>query len=921
MIPHRIFCDWKSPALDGILRFLSQNYTIQNELNLGECLLVFTGGKAGRRLQEKLALYAQEQNLILTPPVIITTGSLPEKLYIPKVPIASSLESLLARISALIEIEPETVKKIAGLLPEKNNLSAWVGIAKNITNLNSELAADLLTFEVAGEKISELPSAPEDLRWEILAKIQQNYLAELEKVNLIDRHQARIEAIACNQIQYHGTIIFCAVRELNLVTREMIKQVNSPVYALIHAPESESESFDAYGTIITEAWSHRDLNINNALIIPAIDARDQGVAALSFVNSLNGKYHHSEIIIGQTDQKLLPYLDSVFIEAGQKLHDPAGLVLTATRPLRLLNKLRDYLLSKKISDFYELLRFPEIEIIIRSRLSSQGFAEVDSLIAKSDRFQTKHLQSEVLKNPFKLDAEDLYTVGAEQALEDILAPLNLGQKNLLTWIPELQNLILAFYPDALYLQAEIEAMDQIWDLIFESNASLLPTVSGGQALDIFIKLAAEVNIPKERQAAELDTLGWLELQLEDAPVIVVAGMNEGFVPESVNSDPFLPQGVRKHLGLLDNERRYARDAFVIMALINSVPELRFIYAHYDSEGGPILPSRLLVSSKQEDFVAKVASLYLASVPKRALFNKEIVLSELTKWEIPPRPEKQLAPLTSLSVTAFRNYLSCPYRFYLANVLRLADVNDSLIEMDGRLFGNLGHEVLAKFIRCDQGVSSKEDNIKSKLAEILDQVFLEQFGTQPLPAVSIQREQLRTRLNLFASWQAGWRADGWITKEVEYPEHSKGTILNVDGKDFHVYGRIDRIDYHPIQKIWAVFDYKFGEQTQEPEKTHRKNDDWIDLQLPLYQYILRNCGFKEEMQLGYIRLAPEIQFEKIATFAKWTEEELSSAEAAASEVIRKIRRQEFWPPNEQNYPTDPFAAIMGVSQFVEEVADV
>ncbi len=922
MTPERIFCDWKQPALDGILKFLVERYSCDLELNLGECLLVFTGAKAGRRLQEKLALYAQEQKLILTPPTFITTGSLPEKLYLSHLPVASELEANLARIDVLTKFQPECVRQIAGLLPSKENLGSWFGIAKNIASLDSELSANLMTFAEAGSKIAEMPIAPEDSRWEILAGIQEDYLNSLSQANLTDRHRARLTAIQLKEIKYQGTIIICAVRELNLVTCQMIDQLSCPVFSLIHAPESEQDAFDLYGSIKTDAWFERALEINSELIIPTVDARDQAVATLGIINDLNGNYHHSEIILGHTDQKLMPYLESIFLEAGQKLHDPAGVALSETRPGQLLAKISRFLSSRKINDFYDLIRFPEVESLLRPKLLLQGLSELDSLIANLDLFQMNHLQSEVFKHPKKLKPEEQYAIQAEEVLEDILAPFRYATRSLELWITDLQNLLLAFYPEASEFQAELEAMDSVWNLIAEAQNTLLPEVSGAEALDLFLKLVAEINLPKERDSSEIDTLGWLELQLEDAPVIVVCGMNEGLVPESLNSDPFLPQSVRKHLGLLDNERRYARDAFVLLALVNSVPHLKLLYFHFDAEGNSLLPSRLLVSSGEENFLSKVRQLYLTDLPVRTLGTASEAVSRIAKWEIPPKPEKQMRPLTILSVTAFRSYLSCPYRFYLLHILKLAEVNPLMLEMDGRLFGNLGHEVLARFIRSDVGLkNSSLENVLNKLSEVLDEVFLEQFGTNPLPAVIIQREQLRIRLKQFANWQVGWRQAGWITKEIEYPQKSAGTLMTVDGEDFHIYGRIDRIDYHPTQKIWAVFDYKLGEKTLEPEKAHRKDHAWIDLQLPLYHYILSQNGFSGEMQLGYIRLVPELPLEKMVTFVNWTKEELADACEVASDIIRRIRRQEFWPPSEQSYPGDAFASLLGTSQFIEEEADV
>ena len=75
------------------------------------------------------------------------------------------------------------------------------------------------------------------------------------------------------------------------------------------------------------------------------------------------------------------------------------------------------------------------------------------------------------------------------------------------------------------------------------------------------KYIAEESIPREAGEPAVEVLGWLELHLDDAPALVITGCNEGFLPTAVSSDPFLPEGLRRRLGLPDNARRYARDAY------------------------------------------------------------------------------------------------------------------------------------------------------------------------------------------------------------------------------------------------------------------------------------------------------------------------------------------------------------------------
>ena len=54
-------------------------------------------------------------------------------------------------------------------------------------------------------------------------------------------------------------------------------------------------------------------------------------------------------------------------------------------------------------------------------------------------------------------------------------------------------------------------------------------------------------------------LGWLDLALDDAPALVVNGVNHPFVPSVAAANSFLPAEFRLKLSTDLNDRRYARD--------------------------------------------------------------------------------------------------------------------------------------------------------------------------------------------------------------------------------------------------------------------------------------------------------------------------------------------------------------------------
>jgi ATP-dependent helicase/DNAse subunit B len=277
---------------------------------------------------------------------------------------------------------------------------------------------------------------------------------------------------------------------------------------------------------------------------------------------------------------------------------------------------------------------------------------------------------------------------------------------------------------------------------------------------------------------------------------------------------------------------------------------------------------------------------------------------------PPRPERLEKPVTSLRVTQFRDYLACPYRFYLRHVLELAALNDVAEELDPMAFGSLAHDILKAFGDIPENSRLTDaDKIRSFLDSELDRLVRGQYGKQRLPAVELQVEQLRLRLAAFARWQAEWAAQGWRIVKTEIDIEEGKASLVVDGQPMYLRGRIDRIDQNERDGRYVIFDYKTSEKGEAPSATHRRKDGtWVDLQLPLYRHLARVVEIEHEtIGLGYILLPKSLSAVKDA-LAPWEKHDLDSADDTAREVIRKIRDQEFWPPASPGPRFDDFAAI-------------
>jgi RecB family exonuclease len=365
--------------------------------------------------------------------------------------------------------------------------------------------------------------------------------------------------------------------------------------------------------------------------------------------------------------------------------------------------------------------------------------------------------------------------------------------------------------------------------------------------------------------------------------------------------------------------------------------LRLIVAHRDAEGNPLAASRLLFATNPEGVVRRAKRLFgelPAAAPRRGLLAT--AKGKPSKSQLaPPKPTKLPAPLTDLRVTQFRDYIACPYRFYLRHVLKLEALGDRAAELDGAAFGGLVHLVLEQFGRSEEAAPARQASnpkeIVGYLEYQLDRVVAARYGPQQVrPAVRVQIEQVRLRLLAFAEWQAQRTREGWRIVFGEDSEDRKSALVAdfpVDEKPFTLRGRIDRIDYHEGTRKLEVLDYKTADAGEKPEKTHCRGEEWIDLQLPLYRHLLRaakltgNVPANAAVSLGYVLLPRSLTAVGLA-LAEWDEARLRAADERARQIIRDIWQEKFWPPQPGPDFEDDLAVIcqdhrLGAARVAQE----
>jgi len=186
--------------------------------------------------------------------------------------------------------------------------------------------------------------------------------------------------------------------------------------------------------------------------------------------------------------------------------------------------------------------------------------------------------------------------------------------------------------------------------------------------------------------------------------------------------------------------------------------------------------------------------------------------------------------------------------------------------------------------------------------------------------------LRERLHAFAEIQAEHRAAGWEIIAVEVQANYTWTGA---AKPFLITGRIDRVDRHKDGRL-AVWDYKTSDKGTKVNPAHRDGSgNWLDLQLPLYRYLIESVPEveteaareqRDSLQLGYVllpRTIKDVAFDQ----ADWDADELKVADDLTSDIVTKIQQRIFWPPSPEPPPfSEQYAAICQDFVFDRSVID-
>ncbi len=921
------YLGWDRPLLHRAIETLVKNYQHDSLFDLSSLICVLPTAYSAYRFEKLVKEVSARLGLSLSQPKTITLGQLPEQLYTPRRNLAIEFEQTLAWSAALAETNPDELAPLVPTLPHKHEVDSWMELAATIRGLYEDLSSNQLSFSSVAE-VTE--SASDTRRWDLLAKLYSRYLSTINEAGLSDPHFERRYMIDRGLCASEKTVVLIGTSDLSHLQLAMLKAFQGRIIDMIAAPIDHASHFDAFGCIETAKWTNWELPLRDEQLIAAGDIADQSTAVAEVYQLFASQFSAEEITIGVTDETQVAPIEFEMRGAGVNSFRNLGWTVNRTAIGRLLNITAAHLKSKTWQTLATLVRHADVHDWISSYFKNAK-VDGDKWLVELDQLLANHFPVG-LGDELASIAKEKHPQAIEVArrIEKWLAPFSGFDRPLGKWCESISEWLRSLYSDEMlkgHTPLGTEPMANARNaMAFGSvlgllerfsavNAELDLEIDGANAMQMIVNRTAELRVVDIQEPDDVKILGWLDLALDDANAIVVAGLNHPYVPSAVTNDAFLPGMLRTQLKMSDNERRYARDVYHMQLLLSTRQAVRFVVGSKSADGSPTPPSRLLGAATEIDTARRIRNLLSQQRPKTTITHVWDATGERTNITIPKLPASTgQCPVQSMSVTAFRDYLACPYRFYLRHVLKQKPLDDLSNELAANQFGDLVHGAVEEFGKSEEKNESDAGRIEESMIRHLRTYAEKRYGKHVSSAVSLQIRQAERRLKTVAIEQAKRIAEGWRIHDTEavVDDRKNGACIEIDGFKMALRGRLDRIDFHPESGRWAILDYKT--HGHKPEKKHLQKTEegyqWIDLQLPLYRMMIPYLDIDVnpvDVQLGYFNISDKDEETRI-NIAVFDEALMEQARELILDCVRRIRNEDFQPTNKP-IEYDDYAMIL------------
>lgn len=916
------------------------------------CMVVVPTAESGRRLREKLAeLGGCLAPRVVTPEVFFRVAG--------KEGVATDVQEQWVWMEALREMKVEGLSEVFPVMPSERNFDWAFGVATSLRKVSRELGMSGMEFAT----VVSLESCEERGRWEQLGELQRRVREKLGSLGLCAGVDAQRREADGAEMAVERVIVAGVTDPVRLAVRvwERWEAAGGRVDVWVQAPESEREFFDGWG-IPRENWGERGVGLRDEQI--RVAGSERGFGAF-LVEECVG-WESEDVTLGLCDGSFAQVAEVGLGEAGWSVWNPQGQAAGGV----VLSWFEEFL-SCVGGDggwgaWVKLLRHPLFGRLV-------GVEKWYEALILFDELDAKFLPNEAgrLVEILEREMAEMGGGGREKYEALKLAWDWLGER----WEECREKSgreLVEIWVNLLEKIGWDDGVDGKWlGQLMADGMSLekLGEISGVDGLRLVCKMIPVMRVEAGHEEAAVDLLGWLEMTYAAGKKTILLGVHEGCVPDRGLDDAFLSDRVRCELGLRNAASRLAEDAHRLAALLASC-EVRVLVAQVNPQGEVCRPSRLLLGEKGEFLARRVRALFAEQEQE----VEALPSWDRGEWKLVFDEKLQVWGERALSPSRLRDYLHCPFRFYLKEVLGWREFEAAQGEMRSHEFGTLLHDVL-KGMAQDE-VAKKTRNVR-ELREFLwvelERLVEKKYGKDWSLEIYFQYESAKQRLEAFARCEIAEREAGWEIWLAEYDLGTKEKPWMYGG--YPLVMKVDRVDRRGSEI--RVLDYKTSASASAPLQAHRvmrkswlrsqrrdffvgtdfeiipdrvepghyvseeeramiarKRWVWANVQLPLYAEFFTEFAEtpKNEfsVSVGYVNLPAQVVDVKFAIWEDY-EEYREMIAAWTGQVLRAIHANVFWPPAELNSGEklyDPWAAlapdglVRAVSgDLIEEMWDV
>ena len=913
------FLNWDQPLLHPLV-----NHLLALGDKLVDHIVIVPTAQSGRQLRKALA----ETGIGLTPKV-----ATPEILRSDNKGNPGFRAAMLtAWTEALTQIDLTETPSLFPTEPPEGvaNSFRW---AFNVGKQLSDLQCSLQDNDKSFLDISRMSMEPE--RWQDLVKLEGMVKKRLRnwRVQIDESYQPISTPSNPKKLIIAGV---CDLSPQATKQLEELLQNNTSVEIIVHAPEHLRCHFDDWGRPQSEYWSNTDLDIPNWQNDITL-AETPSLAAEHIVREVATKQlTPDQLTLGLCDRDMVLSLQNEFSSAGWDVYDPEGSNIKSSSLVLFLTALAEWVpnhsstkrstLTHPLNAFAQMLRLPEMEAFLPEKTDRYSIIrELDKCMEKRMPVYATEL-NEHLQKTNNEDYKNLAIVLSHflTETENLLSGNKI--KGLRGWIARILNrtseniasLLVDDFTDICDVLENVERYSRKEGLVIS------------QVIEIIIDTLADKKSYENYAGTTCDLLGWMELMYEDSPELYLIGMHEDEVPEFRGDDPFLPDSFRESIGMQSGANYYARDSYLFHSLVQSRKKTHIIISKLSESNEPKTPSRILLRSSGQELASRVQKLF--GDPQ---LESENPSSWKRDWQLKvpevlnPYDPKQIAlsdsddennSIRSLSPSALKDYLHCPFRFFLKRVVRMKRYNANKCEMNALDFGLLVHAIVESFGKDEtirDSTSAKE--IQSYFDDQLTKELFNRYGAYPNLAIKMQAEIAKSRLHKLATMQADEAEQGWRIIDVELNVGVKENDIPWDINGHPIIMQVDRVEKHQHTGELRVLDYKTSGMSESPITAHISNlkpDEnrpicgnllpkaprsksercWKNLQLPIYAWFIQHHYKTDEIpSIGYINLPKTISESSFSIWEDFDETLLESAQEWTINTIKKIQQNEFFSP--------------------------